>query len=124
MLDLSVHVSVFILNNAKLRMLQFYYDLIDKYLNRPLYEINKTNTDSLYMSLTGNSVEEMVPQEQKEALKAEKYPWFVTPQAQKSKKSPALFKIEYTSTKMVSLCCIKDTENKLSRIFLTYLVWN
>ena len=33
-LDLPIHLSVFILNYAKLHMLEFYYDCVDKYLSR------------------------------------------------------------------------------------------
>ena len=96
-------------------MLQFYYDFIDKYLNRSLYKINKTDTDSLYMSLTGNSVKELVPLEKRQAFEAEKCLWFVTPQAPQGKRTPGLFKVEYTDTKMVSLCSknyksIEDTD--------------
>ena len=115
LLDLPVHIGVFILNYAKLRMLQFYYDFINKYLNQSLYEINETDTNSLYMSLAGNSVEELVPQEKKQAFKAEKHLWFVTSQAPQGKRTPGLFKVEYTGTKMVSLCskshCFEDTDN-------------
>ena len=95
LLDLPVHIGVFILNYAKLRMLQFYYDFIDKYLNRSSYEINETDTDSLYMymSLAGNSVEELVPQEKKQAFEAEKHLWFVTSQAPQGKRTPRLFKL-------------------------------
>ena len=115
-LDLPVHIGVFILNYAKLRMLQFYYDFTDKYLDRSLYEINETDTDSLYMSLAGNSVEELVTPEKKQAFDAEKHLWFVTPQVPQGKRTPRLFKVEYTGTKMVSLCsksyCIEDTDNR------------
>ena len=72
-LDIPVHIGVFILNYAKLHMLQFYYDFVDKYLNRSLYKINETNTDSPCMSLAGNSVEELVLQEKKRAFEAEKH---------------------------------------------------
>ena len=34
---LSVHVGFFFLQYAKMRMLQFYYDFIDKYLERPFF---------------------------------------------------------------------------------------
>ena len=44
-----------------------------------MYEINQTDTDILYMSLARNSVEELVPSEKREAFKANKHLWFVTP---------------------------------------------
>ena len=60
-------------------------------------------------------MEELVPQEKKQAFEAEKHLWSVTPQAPQGKRTPGLFKVEYTGTKMVSLFsksyCIEDTDN-------------
>ena len=41
----------FILQYAKLRMLEFYYDCLEKYLKPNSFEITETDTDSIYMSL-------------------------------------------------------------------------
>ena len=49
-LDLPIHnLSVFILNYAKLRMLEFYYDCVDKYFSREDFEYSEMDTDSAYM---------------------------------------------------------------------------
>ena len=45
-LDLPIHLGVFILNYAKLRMLEFYYDCVDKYLSREDFEYSEMDTDS------------------------------------------------------------------------------
>ena len=37
-IDLPIHLGVFILNYAKLRRLEFYYDCDDKYLSREDFE--------------------------------------------------------------------------------------
>ena len=37
---------------AKLRMLQFHYDCVDKYVDRADYELCEMDTDSLYLVLT------------------------------------------------------------------------
>ena len=48
-LDLPIHLGVFILNYAKLRMLEFYYDCVDKNLSREDFEYSEMDTDSAYM---------------------------------------------------------------------------
>ena len=45
-LNIPIHVGVFILNYAKLRMLQFYYDCVDKYLSREDFIYCEMDTDS------------------------------------------------------------------------------
>ena len=39
---------------AKLRMLEFYYDFIDKYIDRKDFELIQMDTDSLYMAPSVN----------------------------------------------------------------------
>ena len=42
---------------AKLRMLQFYYDFLDKYLDRSDFQMCEKDTDSAYIAISGKSVE-------------------------------------------------------------------
>ena len=42
---LPVHVGFFVLQYAKMRMLQFYYDFIDRYVERPLFQYCEMDTD-------------------------------------------------------------------------------
>ena len=37
-MDLPVHIGFFVYSYAKLRMLQFYYDLVDKYVDRANFD--------------------------------------------------------------------------------------
>ena len=48
---LPIHMGFFVLQYAKLRMLQFYYDFVDRYIERPLFEYCGTDTDSAYFAL-------------------------------------------------------------------------
>ena len=48
-LDFPVHIGVFILNYAKLRMFQFYFDFLDYYLSREDFETLEMDTDSNYL---------------------------------------------------------------------------
>ena len=44
-LDLPIHIGVFILNYAKLRILEFYYDFMDHYLSHDDFENVEMDTD-------------------------------------------------------------------------------
>ena len=45
---------------VKLRMLEIYRDLMDKYLDRRNFELIQMDTDSLYMALSGDLIDELV----------------------------------------------------------------
>ena len=51
---------------AKLRMLEFYDDFMDKYLNRRDFELIQMDSGSLYMALLSNSIDELVKPELRE----------------------------------------------------------
>ena len=57
---LPVHVGFFVLQYAKMRMLQFYYDFIIRYVERPLFQYCEMDTDSAYLALAGESVDDLV----------------------------------------------------------------
>lgn len=59
-LNLPVQLGYFILQYAKLRMLQFYYDFLDKFVDRSDFEYSEMDTDSAYMALSGDSLQEIV----------------------------------------------------------------
>ena len=50
---LPLHIGFFVYQYAKLRMLQFYYDFIDRYVERPLFQYCKMDTYSAYIALPG-----------------------------------------------------------------------
>ena len=62
-LDLPIHLGVFILNYAKLRMLEFYYDFLDYYLHRKDFEVLEMDTDSNYLGITAENVEDLIKPE-------------------------------------------------------------
>ena len=63
---------------AKLRMLEFYYDFVDKFWDRRDFEVIQMDTDSLYMALSAEDFDEIVRPELKELYKDEKPKWLVT----------------------------------------------
>ena len=57
---------------AKLRMLEFYDDFVDKFCDRSDFEVIQMDTDSLYMALSSDDFDEIVRPELKELYKDEK----------------------------------------------------
>ena len=57
---LTLHIGFFVYQYAKLRMLQFYYDFVDKYVERPLFQYCEMDTDSAYIALAGKSIDDLV----------------------------------------------------------------
>ena len=78
-LDLPIHIGVFILNYAKLHMLEFYYDCVDKYLSCEDFEYSEMETDSAYTAIS----EELIKPDLREEFENDKHNWFVTPLAPK-----------------------------------------
>ena len=55
---LPLHIGFFVYQYAKLRMLQFYYDFVDRYVERPLFQY--CEIDSAYIALAGESIDGLV----------------------------------------------------------------
>ena len=129
--DLPLHIRFFVYQYAKLRMLAFYYDFLDKYLDRQDYQYIEMDTDSAYIAITGKNLEELVRpqlkyefyQEWNQWLPAEACPehqedfvrvktrgdaWepkeCCIKQKKYDKRTPGLFKIEWQGESMVGLC--------------------
>ena len=49
-------VGIAVYQMAKLRMLQFYYDFLDRYLDRRDFELIQMDTDSNYMAISGKTL--------------------------------------------------------------------
>ena len=86
---------------AKLRMLEFYYDFLDKFCDRRDFELTQMDTDSFYMALSANDFDEIIKPEMKELYKEEKKNWLVTDEY--SKRVPGLFKAEFQGKRMIAL---------------------
>ena len=57
---LPLHIGFFVYQCAKLRMLQFDYDFVDRYVERPLFQYCEMDTDSAYIALAGESIDGLV----------------------------------------------------------------
>lgn len=68
-LDLPIKLGHFILQYAKLRMLGFYYDIMDLYVDRTNFECCEMDTDSAYMAISGTCLENVIRPEMKDKYK-------------------------------------------------------
>ena len=88
-----LHIASFVYGYAKLKMLEFYYDFIKKYLLDTHYEILQMDTDSLYLSLSETTLEKCVKPHLLAAFNEEKKHWLAN---ESNIREPGLFKQEYS----------------------------
>ena len=105
--NMPIQVAFSVLNDAKLKMLEFYYDCIDKYIDRTDYQYMYMDTDSAYMALSDN-FEKLIKPELRKEFERDKKLWFPRTDSNENnahdKRKPGLFKIEYEGSGMVALC--------------------
>ena len=129
---LPVHGGFFFMQYAKMRMLQLYYDLINRYLERPLFQYCEMDTVSAYLALAGESVDDLVTPELREYYFRHRSEWVPSEccdehqneyvhcrladrpwaaneaccEARKAyhKRTPGLFKVEWSGDGFVGLC--------------------
>ena len=112
-------------------MLEFYYDFLDKYLDRKDYQYIEMDTDSAYIAIAGKNLEELVRPHLKYEFYQEWHKWFpaevcathqeefvqtkmrsdiwkpkecCNKKKKFDKRTPGLFKIEWEGEGMVGLC--------------------
>ena len=61
---LPLQIGFFVYQYAKLRMLEFYYECLLKFFKRNTFELCEMDTDSFYMALSGESLEDVVNDKQ------------------------------------------------------------
>ena len=68
-------IGIAVYQLAKLRMLEFYYDFLDRYFDRRDFELTQMDTDSNYMAISADSLEEIVRPELRTESEAKKKEW-------------------------------------------------
>ena len=86
---------------AKLRMLEFYYDFLNNYVDRRDFEYIYMDTDSAYSAISGESLRDVVKPELLEEYDKEVGKWLATDKY--SEKTLGLFKPEFIGVKMIAL---------------------
>jgi len=87
---------------AKLRMLEVYYDFLDRYVDRRDLELIQVDTDSNYMAISGDKLEDIVRPELRAAFEATKKQWRAFDKW--SGRTSGLFKLESEGSGMIALC--------------------
>ena len=82
--------------------LEFYYDFLDKYLDESDFELIQMDTVSVYMTILGKSISEIVRLELREEYdNGGKTKFLSTSKYHDS--TPGLFKAEFQGTRMIAL---------------------
>ena len=129
--NLPVAVGFFVYQYAKLKMLDFYFGCLLKYCSREDFCYVEMDTDSAYLGLSGNSLEDIVKPEMKKEFYEEWDKWFPSEacpthkqdfvstklegkeweptdcckeQKKFDRRTPGLMKIEWKGKGMIALC--------------------
>ena len=95
-------IGIAVYQLAKLRILEFYYDFLDRYFDRKDFELIQMDTDSNYLAISGKELEDIVRPELKEEFEAQKKNWLAWDKW--SGRTPGLFKLECEGDRMIALC--------------------
>ena len=95
-------VRIAVYQMAKLRILLFYYDCLDRYLDRRDFKLMQMDTDNLYFGQSRKTLEEAVRPEMREELEARKKEWFAWDKW--SGREPGLIKLEFEGKRGIALC--------------------
>ena len=102
---------------AKLRMLQFYYDCLDYFIDRRDFELIQMYTDSMYSGLSCETLKEAIRPNRLDEFEATKKNWFAWEKW--SNRTPGLFKMEFEGTRGIALCSkcdyMENEEKKKTR---------
>jgi hypothetical protein len=136
-LDTPVVLGLFVLNYAKQRMLEFYFDFMDEYVPRNRFSYLQMDTDSAYISLNGENIFEVMKPSMKKRFMSDLYNQcndtvggadsisrWIPRECCKfhkllDKREPGLFKLEASGDEMICLssktyCLSTDNGIKLS----------
>ena len=107
-MNVPLQVGAAVYDLAKLRMLEFYYDFIDYYIDRSSFQYLQMDTDSAYIAFSAQNFEDLIKPELKEHYLQNKHKWFprddTKEHAKFDKRTPGLFKVEYTGKTLIGLC--------------------
>ncbi|XP_071137847.1 uncharacterized protein [Mytilus edulis] len=116
-INLPIQIGYFILQYGKLRMLQFYFDFLDRFVDRSDFQYCEMDTDSAYMALSGPDLVSVIKPHLLDTYQRAligccrddfEPDWLprtcCTKHAKYDKRTPGLFKVEYEGDVMIGLC--------------------
>ena len=99
-------------------MLEFYYDFLDKYIDRIDFELIQIDTDSMYMALSSESIDEIIrPESRKDYDNGGEAEFLST--SKYHDRTLGLFKAEFQGTRIIALtskCYYTEDEKMKSKI--------
>ena len=95
-------VGIVVYQLDKLRMLQFYYEFLDYYLDRRDFELIQMDTDSMYFALSHDKSEDAIKPGFRAQFEEDKKRWLAWDKW--SNREPGLFKLEKQGTRAIALC--------------------
>ena len=105
--NIPIQIASSIYDDSKRRMLEFYYDCVDKYIDRKDFQYVLMDTDSAYMALT-DDFEKLIKPELRDKFMKDRNNWFLRNDTKENfafdKRTPGLFKPEFEGTGIVALC--------------------
>jgi hypothetical protein len=105
--NMPIQVASAVYQLAKLRMLEFFYDCIKKYVRDDCYQFCEMDTDSLYLAIAGETIEDIIKPEMREEYEKDKENWFGRTDTREhknfDKRTPGLFKVEVSGVEFVGL---------------------
>ena len=101
-IDRPFQVGIVVYQLAKLRMLQFYYEFLDHYLDRRDFELIQMDTDSMYFALSYEKLEDAIKPSYEAQFEEDKKLWLAWDKW--SNREPGLFKLEKQGTRAIALC--------------------
>lgn len=104
--NMPIQIASSIYDDAKLKMSEFYYDCVDKYISRQDFQYCEMDTDSAYMALTDDFFKLIKP-EMKEEFEKDKNRWFPRTDTKEhiayDKRTAGLFKEEFIGKGIVCI---------------------
>ena len=104
--DLPLHIGFFVYQYAKLRMLQFYYDFVARYVERPMFQYCEMDTDSAYIALAGESIDDLVTSEHREHYFRNRSQWLPAECCDDHEEEYVCARIAGRSWTATESCCI------------------
>ena len=104
--NLPIQIGFFVYQYAKLRILQFYYDFVDTYVDRSLFQYCETDTDSAYIALAGECIDDVVAPEKREHFFYHRSEWFPSECCDEHARAYVTCRFEGHEWKPDTACCV------------------
>ena len=107
-LSLPLQIGFFVYQYAKLRMLEFYYSFLLRFIHPSDFQLCEMDTDSAYLAISSERLEDIIQPHLRDEYQREKSSWFPRDDTAANrafdKRTPGLFKIEWEGDGIVALC--------------------